>query len=220
MFEQIQAIIDISDYEATEDDYAPARVFAEAEGHNPLSTLRHRFKGEAGHDISIREIKRFMDFLCEYGAATKVSFPDGARYEHRHIGEHHDHLICSKCNKVEEFRVDEIEELQRTVAKRCGFSLYRHVLDLYGICDDCRQADTTKLAFTDLLEGDTLVVSRIDGGRREVRHLADMGISEGVAVTLVRKKPMPLVSVGNVRFAIDHGLADKIYGVPARGPGQ
>jgi len=213
MVEQIQIIIELSGYEATEDEYILAEIFAENDGHHSLSTLRRLFSEATGRDIRVKEIKEFMDFLCEYGAAEKKSFPDGAKYEHRHIGEHHDHLVCSKCSKVVEFAKSEIEELQKKIAESYGFTLYRHVLDLFGICDNCRRIDQKKLGLDKLSEGETIVVSRIDGGKSAVRHLADLGISEGIHVKLIRRKPMPFVSVGDTRFAIGHGLANKIYGV-------
>ena len=214
MLDQIQTVVDISGYQATEDEYILARIFAENEGHLSLSEFRRLFAEATGRDISIKAIREFLSFLCEYGLAEKKDFPDGARYEHRHIGEHHDHLICSKCSKVVEFKNDEIERFQKVIAATYGFTLYRHVMDLFGICDTCRKPDRKRLGFGELPEGATIVVSHIDGGRMVVRRLADLGIFEGTRVTLIRKKPMPLVSIGDARLAIGHGLAGKIYGVP------
>ena len=51
---------------------------------------------------------------------------------------HHDHLICSKCNKVIEFQHNTIEILQREIANRFGFILDHHVMELVGRCKDCR----------------------------------------------------------------------------------
>ncbi|MBT3603838.1 MAG: hypothetical protein HN521_12285, partial [Candidatus Latescibacteria bacterium] len=117
MYKQIAAMIRISGYEATNNERILAEVFAENEGHHSLSGLKALFKEATGHNISIREIKRFMNFMCEYGAAEKKDFPEGAHYEHRHIGEHHDHLICSKCGQVVEFEREALEELQSKIAK-------------------------------------------------------------------------------------------------------
>ena len=51
---------------------------------------------------------------------------------------HHDHLICSKCNKVIEFQHNTIELLQREIASKYGFILEHHVMELVGRCENCR----------------------------------------------------------------------------------
>ena len=51
--------------------------------------------------------------------------------------EHHDHLVCVKCNKIIEFQDDVIEKHQIQIAKKHGFDLTDHSLYLYGLCEDC-----------------------------------------------------------------------------------
>ena len=51
--------------------------------------------------------------------------------------EHHDHLICESCRKIVEFSNLQIEGLQEQVAKKNGFRLTRHRMELYGICKNC-----------------------------------------------------------------------------------
>lgn len=215
MFDQIQTVIDLSGYRASPEEYILARIFAEEEGHHSLSELRQLFGETASRDISIKEIKRFMSFLCEYGIAEKKDFPEGPRYEHRHIGEHHDHLICTKCGEIVEFEKDELEALQQQIAASYGFTLYRHVMYLYGICDGCRGRNGRELGLTELPEGAAIVVSHISGDARAGHRLMDLGISIGTHLTLVRKKPMFLVSAGDTRLALDDDLANRISGIPA-----
>lgn len=216
MLDQIQTVIDLSGYPASKEEQLLAKIFAEHEGHHSLSEFRLLFLEATDRDISIKSIKRFMSFLCEYGIAEKKNFPEGAKYEHRHIGKHHDHIICSKCGKVVEFEKNELEELQKQIADSYGFTLYRHVMDLYGICDDCRGRNRKELELNELPEGSTIVVSHINGDDRTARHLTDLGILTGTRVTLIRKKPILLVSVADTRFALGLDLADKINGVPVQ----
>ena len=61
-----------------------------------------------------------------------------ARYEWA-LKKHHDHLTCTVCKKIVEFENLEIERLQAKVAKEFGFDLMDHVLELYGVCPDCRE---------------------------------------------------------------------------------
>ena len=51
---------------------------------------------------------------------------------------HHDHIVCVRCGKVEEFRDEEIESRQRQIAKNLGFELTDHNLNMYGLCPLCR----------------------------------------------------------------------------------
>ena len=51
---------------------------------------------------------------------------------------HHDHIVCTKCGKVEEFMDAMIEERQQIVAKEMGFTVSDHSLYIYGLCKDCR----------------------------------------------------------------------------------
>ena len=51
---------------------------------------------------------------------------------------HHDHMICSYCNKIIEFVNSDIEDLQDKVAKTNNFILERHSLQLFGKCKDCQ----------------------------------------------------------------------------------
>jgi len=54
---------------------------------------------------------------------------------------HHDHLVCVKCGRVEEFSDAEIEALQARIAEKLGFELTDHNLNMYGYCPKCRTAD-------------------------------------------------------------------------------
>lgn len=52
---------------------------------------------------------------------------------------HHDHIVCLKCGKVEEFSDREIEKRQRNIAAKLGFALTDHKLNLFGFCADCQE---------------------------------------------------------------------------------
>ncbi len=94
-----------------------------------LSKVRKRNK-----KVGYATVYRTLKLLVESGLAHQRQFGDGqARYEV--TGEHHDHLICTRCGLILEFEDDEIERLQERVAKRLGnFEVVRHRHELYGIC--------------------------------------------------------------------------------------
>ena len=54
-------------------------------------------------------------------------------------GKHHDHILCVKCGKVDEFVDDTIEERQKKIAKEKGYAMTDHSLYIYGVCADCQK---------------------------------------------------------------------------------
>ena len=83
--------------------------------------------------ISIATVYRTVKLFEEAGILTKHDFKGGkARYEAM-IESHHDHLIDIKSGEIIEFVDEEIEELQKKVAKKYGYKLVAHKLELYGV---------------------------------------------------------------------------------------
>ena len=54
-------------------------------------------------------------------------------------GTHHDHLVCERCGRIEEFVDAIIEKRQRRIAEKAGFSMTDHSLYIYGVCPKCRR---------------------------------------------------------------------------------
>jgi Fur family ferric uptake transcriptional regulator len=88
--------------------------------------------------VGFATVYRFLRTLSEQTFVTEVRMGGmPARYEWA-AKQHHDHLTCSQCAKIVEFENPEIERLQERVAREFGFSLTSHVLELYGVCPECR----------------------------------------------------------------------------------
>lgn len=86
-------------------------------------------------------VYRTLKLFVEAGLAREMTLSDGqTRYEHVMAGEHHDHLICTRCSKIVEFEDETIERLQNEIAVRHGFSITSHRLELYGLCPACKQS--------------------------------------------------------------------------------
>ena len=88
--------------------------------------------------IGYATVYRTLKLLVDSGLAIQRRFGDGqARFEVH--GDHHDHLICTKCGLILEFEDDEIERLQDRIAQRLGgFNVIRHRHELYGTCPKAR----------------------------------------------------------------------------------
>jgi len=85
-------------------------------------------------------VHRTLKLLCEAGIAREVDFGDGVlRFEHQLGGGHHDHFICNNCGGVSEVVDQEIERLQEKLAKRHGFVLVSHRMDMFGLCKKCKK---------------------------------------------------------------------------------
>ena len=109
-----------------------ARVMSEAEDHPDVDELYKRVT-KIDSKISIATVYRTVKLFEEAGILAKHDFKGGkARYEELNEG-HHDHLIDVKTGEIIEFVDEEIEELQKKVAKKYGYKLVDHKLELYGV---------------------------------------------------------------------------------------
>ncbi|OCC05463.1 transcriptional repressor [Labrys sp. WJW] len=106
------------------------QVLSEASDH-PDAVELHRRVSKIDPDIAIATVYRTLNLLQEKGVLEKHTFGDGrARFERPHR-EHHDHLINVETGDVIEFRSDEIERLQEEIARRHGFAIVSHRLEIY-----------------------------------------------------------------------------------------
>ncbi len=119
----------------TEQRRVIARVLSTATDHPDVDELHRRCHAVDPH-ISIATVYRTVRLFEESGILTRHDFRDGrSRYEEA-SETHHDHLIDMKSGRVIEFVDEEIEALQHAVAKRLGFHLVDHRLELYGVPAD------------------------------------------------------------------------------------
>lgn len=96
---------------------------------------------EKGNNVSPATIYRVLASFEENGVIVRNNFKDDyAVYELADPNHHHDHLICTKCNKFIEFYNCQIETLQEEIAKKNKFKILNHHLNLYGICFDCQKS--------------------------------------------------------------------------------
>jgi len=91
-------------------------------------------------EVGVATIYRVLTQFEESGIVNKLNFENNqAVYELSNV-EHHDHLVCVKCNKIIEFQDDVIEQHQLQIAKKYGFELTDHSLYLYGLCKTCKES--------------------------------------------------------------------------------
>ncbi|HXQ31140.1 MAG TPA: ferric iron uptake transcriptional regulator [Steroidobacteraceae bacterium] len=90
-------------------------------------------------DIGLATVYRVLTQFEAAGLVTRHHFEGSTAVFELNRGEHHDHVVCVDCGKVEEFADPGIESLQAAAAKRLGFAIADHALILYGHCrrDNC-----------------------------------------------------------------------------------
>ncbi|HKK14131.1 MAG TPA: ferric iron uptake transcriptional regulator [Gammaproteobacteria bacterium] len=94
---------------------------------------------EAGEDIGLATVYRVLTQFETAGLVTRHHFEGGHSVFELNEGEHHDHILCVKCGRVDEFLDETIEKRQRAIAEKAGYTMTDHSLYIYGICKECRK---------------------------------------------------------------------------------
>lgn len=82
-------------------------------------------------------VYRTLKLLARMGYAKELDFGEGARRYESNLESHHDHLVCTACGTVIEFKDPDIEKLQDLVTRRHGFRPTAHRLEIFGRCRKC-----------------------------------------------------------------------------------
>jgi len=85
-------------------------------------------------DIGLATVYRVLTQFEQAGLLVRSNFESGKAVYELNEGQHHDHLVCLDCGRVEEFFDPEIEKRQQLVAQSRGFELQEHALSLYAHC--------------------------------------------------------------------------------------
>ena len=91
-------------------------------------------------DVGLATVYRVLTQFEAAGLVTRHHFEGGNSIFELATGDHHDHILCMKCGKVDEFTDEFIETRQKEVAEKLGYELTDHGLYLYGFCPQCRKS--------------------------------------------------------------------------------
>jgi Fur family ferric uptake transcriptional regulator len=92
----------------------------------------------ADEEIGLATVYRVLTQFEQAGLVTRHNFEGGHAVFELSSEKHHDHIVCQRCGKVEEFSDDKIETRQKEIAAELGFDLTDHNLNMYGLCADCK----------------------------------------------------------------------------------
>ncbi|MDX1453876.1 MAG: ferric iron uptake transcriptional regulator [Gammaproteobacteria bacterium] len=94
---------------------------------------------DSGEEIGLATVYRVLTQFEDAGLVTRHHFEGGHSMFELNEGEHHDHIVCVKCGKVDEFVDETIEKRQHQIAEEAGYEMTDHSLYIYGICPECRK---------------------------------------------------------------------------------
>ena len=187
-------------------------VFLDTEEHVTLEEMM-QFLKDRGFDYGTEFVRQCMNRWVVHGFAQKKLFEgQPPRYEHHHLGRHHDHLVCTKCGKITEFSEEEMERLQLKIATSQGFHMLQHKMEIYGLCSQCVSQRTPIMPLAMAKSGERLIVADIMGGTHTRDRLTSLGLRRGDSLEVINNDGLGqlIVGHGTTRMALGRGMALKI----------
>jgi Fur family ferric uptake transcriptional regulator len=214
--EQFRKLFEQEDIDNLEDRIKVLEVFLQNERHISEAELI-KISKQNGVLLPPEFISDTLELMCRYGFASKLTFENGVvRYEHRHIGQHHDHMICTKCKKIIEFENDQLEKLQVQVAATYGFHMLQHRMEIYGICSNCLKQRLDTIPLMAAKQGERLIVKQFTGGAQSKMRLLSMGLRIGDRIDVITNlnRGQLVIALDFKRLVLGRGMAEKILVQP------
>lgn len=114
-------------------------ILEQAKEHHLSAEDIYRILLDSNKEIGLATVYRVLTQFEEAGLVKRHHFEGGQSVFELDLGTHHDHLVCVKCARVEEFVDEVIEERQQEIAKQAGYQITDHSLNIYGICKKCQR---------------------------------------------------------------------------------
>jgi Fur family ferric uptake transcriptional regulator len=128
---------------------------------------------QRGVKVSRATVYRNLDLLVRTGFVRKTRLGhDRLLFEHVHLGQEHDHLVCTDCGRVVEFVSPGIAALQAEICRAHGFVASRHALEIFGLCNGCAEEGRERPAGLSKVAGAAAagaVSAGLPGDGREMR---------------------------------------------------
>ncbi len=114
-------------------------LFEQSDKRHMTAEEVYRLLTDEGQDIGLATVYRVLTQFEQAGLLMRHHFDSDKAVFELNQGDHHDHLVCLQCGKVEEFFDSEIEKRQQRIAKERGFAIHDHSLQIYADCikQDC-----------------------------------------------------------------------------------
>jgi Fur family ferric uptake transcriptional regulator len=187
--------------------------FLSVEHHLTLSSLAALMLDSDPALQDIGFLRDTMEMFCQCGFAKKRTFEaQEVTYEHQHLGDHHDHFICTSCGRIQEFHNPRLEILQMEIAAGFKFHALQHKMEIYGICADCLARREPDLPLTRAAVREKVRIVEVRGDRPLAARLRAMGLSQGRELEVINNNPAGpiIVALDEVRLALDAEMAEAV----------
>ncbi len=216
-WEQLKKLFRQEHIDQFENRYTILEAFLRTESHITTAELI-QILNDNGHSFSPDFVRDTLKLMCRFGFAQKNRFDNGQiRYEHRHLGQHHDHMVCTKCRKITEFKDEKLERLQAQIASTHGFLMLQHKMEIYGICFNCMNSRIEMMPLVAAKQGERLVIDGFMGGTASRIRLMTMGLRIGDEIEVVTNlgQGQLVVAASDKRYVLGRGLAEKVMVKPS-----
>lgn len=220
--EQFKKLFSQDKIEHFEERFDILKVFLQTERHLTASELQQMLS-EQGFSFDLDFVRETLKLMCGFGFARKNSFDNGkVRYEHLHLGQHHDHMICTKCRQIIEFKNDALEALQAETARSFGFHMLQHRMEIYGICSKCLKQQVPLMPLSAARQGERVIIKKIRGGAKARLRLLSMGLRTGDQLNILTNNGHGQLAVAAefTRYVLGRGMAQKVLVEPCLDPGK
>lgn len=217
--QQLQTLFKGEGIDRAADRIKILEVFLATEEHITDTELITLLK-EKKYPVEPGFVKDTLQLFTRYGFAQANKFEGKQiRYEHRHLGHHHDHIICTRCQKIVEFENDQLETLQLQIASQHGFHMLQHRMEIYGLCSDCIDTREEPILLASAKEGERVQIKEFIGGSGMQNRLAALGLRSGDEVEIITNSGhgQIVLALNCNRLALGRGIAQKIMVVPNGG---
>ncbi|MBU1196283.1 MAG: FeoA domain-containing protein [Proteobacteria bacterium] len=187
-------------------------AFLKLEHHVTIQEIMEQL-AQDGNQLSEEFVLNSMELLCRFGFANKNEFDvNKTQYEHRHLGLHHDHMVCTKCGTILEFKDEAIEKQQLKVADAYGFHMLQHKMEIYGICSACMEDRRVLVPLHKARPGEKLIVKDFSAGQNMQSRVSSMGLRIGDTIEVVSSGfgGQVVIAAGENRLVLGKGMAEKI----------
>lgn len=187
--------------------------FLTVELHITLPHLLEFIEAGGINDYDLEFLRETMEMFVLCGFAQKNEFDtQETTYEHHHLGDHHDHFICTACGLIKEFNNSSLERLQLELAAEHNFHPLQHKMEIYGLCEDCLASREKNPPLRLAAVGERVRIVEIQGGRELQARMASMGLSPGTILEVINNNPAGpfIVAAHDTRLALDSVMAETI----------
>ena len=120
------------------------QILEQAADHHLSAESVYKALLEMGEDVGVATVYRVLTQFEAANLVVRHNFEGGHSVFELRQEEHHDHLVCVKCGRVEEFLDEIIEQRQKMIAEQANFKMTDHALNIYGLCPNCQKSESMR----------------------------------------------------------------------------